>query len=96
MTAPRQITASNRFDLRHCPRHQGNFERPRHPHHLDVVVLDPVLRQPFNAGIKQLARHELVEFRDDNPKPAIPSHRETLYEVSYLFYVLTVAKCENH
>ena len=54
---------------RHCPCHQGNLERPRHPHHLDVVGLDPVFGQPLNAGTQQLTRDELVELRDDNAKP---------------------------
>ena len=53
----------------HRPRHQGNLERPRHPHHFNVVVFDPVFGQPLNAGTQQLARDKLVELRDDNPKP---------------------------
>jgi hypothetical protein len=50
---------------RHCPRRQGNLERSRHPHHLDVVGLDPMFGQPRNAGIQQLTRDEPVELRDD-------------------------------
>src|ERR1700675_3675630 len=54
---------------RHRPRHQGQLERPWHPHHFDVVGLDPVFGQPLNAGTQQLTRDELVELRDDYPKP---------------------------